>query len=168
MSLDKLIGYALESVRAEVRKQEEKKSVRLGAFSIERKAGDLIDSSKRRAQQHREREQHYTARLGEAEKELREKGVSVEVWDPSMGTLDFSNVIASGSITSGSITSHGTRFQPKIDQTLLDRVKQAKTKMLDHRNKAEQYEKYARMFSCNPNGLVELSIEDVHYFRLEG
>lgn len=45
-------------------------------------------------------------------------------------------------------------------------VKNAKGKMMEHRGKAEQFEKYARAFKLGPKRLLKLTIEEIHYFRL--
>ena len=58
-------------------------------------------------------------------------------------------------------------FQPRVDQKLMDAVKNAKAKMLEHRDKAWQYEKYARAFALSPDTRMRLSVEEVYYFGLE-
>ena len=50
----------------------------------------------------------------------------------------------------------------------MDCVKNAKSKMMDHRTKAEGYERLARAFAINPNFTVRLTVDDINYFRLEG
>lgn len=77
---------------------------------------------------------------------------------------NYGNSICSGAIQGG---VNQTSFQPRIDQILLDKVKVAKNKMLDHRAKAEQYEKYARAFFLADAGIkLKLSVEDITYFKL--
>ena len=77
-----------------------------------------------------------------------------------------------GAIASGALGNAGfgnvqqQQFQPRIDQKLLDEVKNSKGKMLEHRGKAEQYEKYARAFKIDPERLIKLTIEDIYYFRI--
>lgn len=135
----------------------------IGAFWAVKKSGELIAPCRTKAIHHREREKYYTTRLEECEKELKEKGVSVDVYDTNTGTyLNTQNIICSGAITGGQTQ----QFQPRIDQKLLDAVKNAKSRMLDHRDKAVQYEKYARAFTMNPEFTVRLDVEQVTYFGL--
>lgn len=199
-----LIDFVANSVRAEEKNKQEWDKWRqsadlsiprpLGEFWAARTAGDLVAPCRKKASHHREREQFYTKALEEAEVELREKGLSIEVYDPSTGTMLSHNLgslppdaIASGNINighlaSGAITlsssfgnysnapitpSNMPKFQPKVDQDMLNRVERAKTKMLDHRGKAERYEKLARAFAVNPDFTVKLSVDDVTYFGLE-
>lgn len=132
-------------------------------FFVVVRAGALIEPAKKKVEQHRAREQHYTERLAEAEKELREKGVSVELFDLNTGTYrEFS-----GSVCSGNISVPTQNFQPRIDQKLMDNVKNAKNKMMEHRDKAMGYEKYARAFSQAKEREIRLTVEDIHYFGLE-
>lgn len=133
-------------------------------FKVERQAGSLVQSAKDCAKHHRERETYYVKALEEAEKDLRENGVSMEVYDASAKA--YLNV-TSASICSGGIGSHQQQFQPRIDQARMDKVTNAKNKMLEHRNAASQYEKYAAAFALAPDTVIVLTIEEVHYFRLK-
>lgn len=141
------------------------------AFSVVRKAGALIQPSKTCAAHHHAREQYYTAELEKAEKKLKEEGLSIEVIDPKTGVVTG---VTSGGISKSNINdftncgqlSQMPKFQPKVDVDMLAAVERNKTKMLEHRSKANQYDKYAAAFSCAPEQEVRLSIEDVHYFRL--
>lgn len=171
MSLDKLINYVIEVARKEERRD---KAMPLSDFKFERQAKQLIAPVKSCGIHHREREKFYTEQLEKAEKKLREEGVSVEIVDPKTG-VSFGQM---GSLVSGSIsvsqfenytnTINLPKFQPKINQDLLQSVEKAKTKMLEHRSKAERYEKLARAFACCPtDAKVELTVEDVSFFRLE-
>jgi hypothetical protein len=161
-SLDDIVRFMIDSAReAEERRQD--RPITLHDFRVERKARQLVAPARARAEHHRGREKFYTAQLEESEKLLREKGISMEVFDPLQG---FS--MAGVSLTSGGISSPGQQFQPKIDQTMLDAVKRAKTKMLEHRDKAEKFEKYVRAFSCARLDVkIELTVEEVHMFLLE-
>lgn len=161
MSLDKLINHLID---LSVNEQKEEPVYSPSGFKVFRRARDLIESCRNNAAHHRDREKHYTEKLEKAEAEFREKGVKIEVWDPSQGY--YLPHTSSGSIGSGQIGGSQQMFQPKIDQTLQDAVKHAKTKMLEHRNSAEQFEKYVTAFSIAPETLVELSVGDIHYFRL--
>lgn len=172
MSFDKILDFVVNAVRSEERAKYEKqaeaeaptKPIYMNHFYVVKRAGELVKPSKTKAEHHREREKHYIDKLAEAEKELREKGVSVEAYDPTQ------NAYLQGSmqnVTSGAMTNVNTQFQPRIDQTLLDNVKTTKNKMLEHRSAAEQAEKWARAFSQAPEKEIRLSVEDIHYFRLD-
>jgi hypothetical protein len=65
-----------------------------------------------------------------------------------------------------SAPSNLPKFQPKVDQDMLNRVERAKNKMLEHRGKAERYEQLACAFAVNPDFTVKLSVEDITYFGL--
>jgi hypothetical protein len=160
MSVERLVNLMTEFLVSEERKN---KPCGLGNFTFERTARQLVGPATERAVHHRKREDHYTVELEKAERELREKGVTVEVYDQGTGTsLSYSN-----SICSGNVTGMQQNFQPKIDQRLLDLVKNAKNKMLEHRSNAERYEKFSRAFACAPDTKVTLTVEDAHFFRLE-
>jgi len=169
--LSRLVNAVITAASSEGLRE---RPVPLGMFRVERRARDLLGPARKCAEYHRGRAEHYTKELEAAEKDLREKGVSVEVFDPSTGTaMSVQNAmgnIASGLISAplyGSAPGQAPRFQPHIDQGLLQKVERAKTKMLDHRAKAEQYEKHARAFTCAPDVAVALTAEEVTYFRLE-
>ncbi len=172
-SSKEILDFVVNSVRAEEKrkKEDEERSkdymepVSPHAFWTTVGADTLIEPSKKKAQKHREREQEWTKRLEEAEKELREKGITVDVYDSATQTYMHTNVTP---VMSGAISNVGTQqFQPRVDQKLMDNVKNAKNKMMEHRNKAEQYEKYARAFAFGPDREIKLTVEDIHYFGLE-
>lgn len=181
---DRLLDFVIGAVRAEeqTKRQKEReiedltRPVAKEGFWIDIKAASIVEPARKKAAHHREREKHYTKQLEIAEKELREKGISIEVYDQTTGTYQNYGAITSGSIASGQIGSFnvggGTAnitqqvFQPRVDQKLLDPVKNATTKMLDHRKRADDYERYARAFSLAPERLIRLGIADVHYFGL--
>lgn len=189
---DKLLDFVVNAVKYENKVQNEKaEELRREdltiprdkeAFWATRKAGDLIGVCKDKARRHRERERYYTKKLAESEKELMEKGISMEVYDASTGTYvtqNYSNSpqgreafasIASGAISLTGMTGVGNaqsqQFQPRVDQKMLDRVKNNKNKMLEHRAKAEQFEKYAKAFTVNPDFTLRLSMDDVAHFGL--
>ena len=131
-------------------------------FRIERRAGDLIDAAKKRGVHHRDREQFYTKQLELAEQALREKGITIDVFDAAGTSMGYAGVIASGNVPSQS-----SQFQPRIDPVFMDAVKRNKAKMLEHRTFAEGYEKNARAFACGPDIVVTLTTEDIYYYRLE-
>lgn len=160
MSLDKLVNQLIEAARNEERAA---KAQPLYQFRIIRKAGDLIKPCQQRAAHHRDREKFYTGELEKAEKKLRDEGVSVDVTDMATG-ISYGHT---GTVVSGAMVGT-SQLQAKIDQTLLDAVKRAKSSMIDHREKAEKYEKFARAFGCCPGLEVELTVDEVHFFRLEG
>lgn len=159
--LDKLVQELINGAR---RDQDRDKPVPLVAFRVERLARDLIEPSWAKANHHRDREKYYTGELETAEKDLREKGISVEAYD-QIGQLSQQNY---ENVFSGNITGPQVTFAPKIDQTMLDKVKRAKEKMLEHRGDAKGYERYARAFACAPNAKLELTVSEVDYFGLEG
>ncbi len=172
--LDQLVSHLIETARKEEANRNKKEGVMtLQSFKFEKLAKELVVPARKCAEHHRSRERHYTQELEKAEAILREKGISMEVVDPRTG---FS-VASVGSVCSGAVSlgyeasnnpNYAPKFQPRVDQGLLGDVERAKTKMLDHGKKAEQYEKYARAFiCCPPEAKIELSIEDVHFFRLE-
>lgn len=171
---DKLLEFVVNSVRQEEKvKQDKFEELRSRDISIprdkadfwaEKRAGDLVEPSKKRALRHRESEKEYTTKLEEAEKELKEKGISVEVYDSVSQTYQSYGNIVSGAFTN--VPPSQQNFQPRVDQKLMDAVKNAKSKMLEHREWAKTYEKYARAFALNPDFMVKLSVEDIHYFRL--
>jgi hypothetical protein len=171
MSIEKLLNFVVESVRRdEAYKAEKAREIEVpnrpvppSAFWSDVPAGRLIEPSRKNGEYHREREKWWTNKLEDAEIKLKEEGVSIQVYDSAAGTYDYSN-ICSGAITGGATQN----FQPRVDQKMLDNVKNAKSKMLEHRGKAEQYEKYARAFAVGPDRLIRLTVEDIHYFRLEG
>lgn len=151
MSFDKVFDFVVETVRRQERDKHRAEdnpnnAVAPAQFVVDRRAGDLVEPAKKRAAHHRERELHYVTHLEEAEKELREKGVTVDVFDAATGTY----MSATNTISSGSIGAPTQQFQPRVDPKLLDNVKNAKAKLLAHREKAEQYEKYARAYACAP------------------
>lgn len=161
MVIDKFVNFMIEAALREEKSRN--KSNYLREFTVERSAKSLVTPASKLEKHHRGREKHYTKILQDAEKELREKGISVELYDPLIGavqTVPFN-------LASGSISNSASSFQPKIDSKLLDAVKNAKAKMFEHRNKAETYEKFARAFKCaNPQFKIKLSVEDVHFFQL--
>jgi hypothetical protein len=165
--MKELLDFVVNAVKAEERRaresEDETKPVAPTLFFVTVLAGILVEPSRKKAERHRERERDWIKKLEDAEKELREKGVSVEVYDQNAGTYLNTAILASGAI--GAQTQ---MFQPRVDQKLLDNVKHAKAKMLEHRSKAEQYEKYARAFALDKERKVRLSVEDIHYFGLEG
>lgn len=168
---DKIFDFIVASVRKEEdNKQKAKNSVEpvyASQFTVDKMAGDLVEPSRKKAQYHRERELEHTKKLELAEVELREKGVTTSAIDPNTG-FSYSNT---GSVCSGAISNFGggkaPQFQAIIDQTLLGNVERAKNKMLEHRQKADQYAKYARAFALGRDRLVRLSIDDITYFGLD-
>jgi hypothetical protein len=159
--VNKLITLAIED-------EKKDKAQMPSFFKFERRAKDLIPNCKANAIHHREREKFHTANLEKAEAELKEKGITIEAIDPKTG-FAFEGSVMSGNMqyAATSNLSQMPKFTPRIDQTMLASVERSKTKMLEHRGKAEQFEKYARAFSCAPDLLVELTVDDCHYFRLE-
>lgn len=145
----------------------EKKGYPYTQFFVDLKAGDLVDPCTKLTKYHRSRQGHYTKQLENAEKVLKEIGLSMEVVDPRTGfSLVESGAIYSGDIYSPTQPSYAPKFQPKVNQELLGNVERAKTKMLDHGTKADNYEKLARAFKINPEFVVRLNTEDIHFFRL--
>src|ERR1700724_665232 len=142
LGLDVLVNKVLVALDAEEKRD---KPMSPSCFKFTRKAKELIEPCRNNVKHHREREKHYTSTLETAEAMLRSKGISIEILDPRTG-------IAMGSehsITSGGVMAYGAttpgqmpKFQPKIDQELMGKVEKAKTSMLEHRGKAEQFEKY--------------------------
>ena len=171
---DKLLDFVINSVRAEEKAKQDKlqeqqsldhKIARpVGQFFATMTAWSLIEPCKKKAAHHREREQAWTKKLEEAEAELREKGISLDVYDSTTGTYLNNNMVASGLITGVA----NQQFQPRVDQKLMDGVRSCKQKMLDHREKAIFFEKHARAFAINPDFTVKLTIEDCHTYGLEG
>ena len=155
--LDKLVNRLLEMSAVE---RNGDKVQTLHEFKVERLARTLIAPAKKKATHHRDREKHYTKELEKAEKVLRQKGISLEVFDWSTGTMK----INSSSVASGRIDSPSATFQPTVDQRMLDTVKNAKNKMLEHRGKAEWFGKLACAFACSPDSKISLTVEDVHSF----
>ena len=168
MSVDRFVDFLIEKVREEERRDKPRS---LSSFSFDRSAKSLIKPAQERARHHRTREEYYTRELEYAEKNLREKGISMEVIDPNTGFGYGSGSVCSGAISVGNTTNYPTslpKFQPKINQDMLGAVERAKTKMLEHRGRAEGYEKYARAFLCCPPDMkVLLTVEDIFFFRLE-
>lgn len=164
MSIDRLVSHLIDLSNREA----SSKATYLSGFTILRKAGSLIEPARKVAEHHRDRERHYTQTLEIAEKKLRDEGITVEMIDQKTGYA------YQGSICSGNIAMPGgmgaqnlPKFQPKVDQDLMGKVETAKVKMLEHREKAERFEKYARAFACAPHTEVTLNVEEVHQFRLE-
>lgn len=140
------------------------KPVYLCNVKIRRKAIDLVDPCRKCAEYHRTREKHYVTKLEEAEKELKEKGITLEAVVDQTGNISY-NAISSGAM--GLISSQQGNLTARIDPKLLDAVKQAKNKVLEHQKNATQFEKYLRTFKLAPDTLtLELSVEDIAYFRL--
>lgn len=159
-------------------KTQQSSPIALNNFYFPRKAKELIDPARIRGQHHRKREEHYTKMLEVAEKKLKEEGISMEIIDPRTGAAQRveSGHFASGAISSLSNISPGgwtqptnvPKFQPKINQEMLGDVEKFKLKMLEHRDKAERFEKFHRAFTCcPPDTMVNLTVEDVHFFQLE-
>lgn len=166
MSLDKLVNHLIELSLTEEHKND---PMHLHAFKVEKLARELVEPARKKAEHHREREKYYTTKLEEAEKKLKEEGITIEAIDPKTGFAVYGD-IASGNIQSNFNNAGGNipKFQPKIDQGMLGDVETAKTKMIDHRNKAEKYEKWVRAFSvCSSDTKVYLTVEDIYFFRLE-
>lgn len=155
----KMVDFAIESAR-----KEEQKHKPLSGFRVVREARFLVGPAKKNAAHHREREKHYCGELEKAEVKLRTDGVTVKVWDPSKG---YNLQTPSGGIGSGAIGNTGAQFQAQMDQGMMDAVRNAKDKMIEHRQEAEKFEKYARAFACAPTTTIELTVEDVHLFKLE-
>lgn len=125
-------------------------------FWTEKKAGDLLEGCFRKIKHHRERQSFYEEEFKKAEAELKEKGISIQLEDNG----DFV-----GHLSSGNISSNAS-FVPKVDQVLLSAVKEKKRKVKEHNDKASQYEKFARAFSCDPERLIKLDIENITFFGL--
>ncbi len=180
--LDTLVAHLVDTANKETQRVREialkeeqrlkEKPMPLSTLRFEKEARTLIQPARKCAEHHRAREQFYVKELEEREAILRERGVTMEAVDPRTG-FAATNVgcIASGAISYGNIGNAGMavpKFQARVDQSLLGDVERAKNKMIDHGKKAEQFEKYARAFAClPPNTKIELSMEDVHTFRLE-
>lgn len=162
---DKVFDFVVNAVRQQemVRYEDErsKDPVPPCSFTVTRPAGELVQSCRVKVAHHREREKHYITKLEEAEKKLRDEGVSMDVFDSSTGTF-----MGYQHVASGNLGIPQQNFQPRIDQGMLDSVKNNKNKMLEHRGKAEDYDRYARAFTCGPEQLVKLSVADVTYFGL--
>ena len=159
MALDKLIDHLISLSNSD---RDSRRATPLGSLKIERTAGALRTPTQRCLEYHRGREEFYTGELEKAEKDLRENGISLDAIDQLTG------MVYQGHIASGAINSNQVNFQPRVDQKLLDRVKRAKDKMLEHRNKAVEYEKWLRVFRCAPADYrIELTTNEVTYFRLE-
>jgi len=141
----------------------EKERLRLHHFSVIKKAKELIAPCRKQMDHHREREKFYTTELENSEKELREKGVNMEAFDPNKGYgTPFSNM----PIASGNVSNAGVIFRPQIDQRLMDVVNRNKSKMLEHRDEAVKFEKYLMAFSCNPNETLRLDVNEIWMFKL--
>lgn len=166
---DKIFEFLVNSIRQqEVEKLRQadnpRNAITPQLFKVDKQARELIKPCERCALHHRTRETHYIRKLEEAETKLRAEGVSVDVFDSTTGTyMNPANAICSGNVT-GALTQ---QFQPRIDQRMLDDVKNAKAKMLEHRGKAEQYEQYLRAFRQAPQQWLRLNINDITFFRLE-
>jgi hypothetical protein len=170
---DKLLDFVVSSVRQQEQdkfaklneKWDASRPVTLSEFWADIEAGSLIPTCKKKAHHHRNREKVWIDKLAEAEKKLREEGVDLDVYDTASQTYaNYSNV---GHLASGAIGSYTQQFQPRVHPVLLDACKNAKTKMLDHRTKAEGYEKWARIFSVAPERKLRLTGNDIDYFGLE-
>lgn len=165
---DKLLDFVVTAVEQRERRKHEdaqkKQTPSKDGIYAERTVGSLVTPARKQGAYHREREKFYTKELERAEAELREKGISLEAFDSFANAYQHLNM---NTLCSGSFSLPSQTLQPRVDQKLLEAVKSAKDKMLSHRQRAEQYEKYARMFSVCPNEVVRLSTDDVHYFRLE-
>lgn len=168
---DKLLDFVVNAVRQEERRKAEdkerqedpKRPVTPWQFTIIKEAGELVSALKEKMVYHKEREQKWTLALEEAEKKLREEGISLEAFDTVAHQYQSYGSIASGCINSN--TSH-IQPQPQVDQKLLGDVKHAKERMLYHRGEAEKAEKLARAYSQDPTKEIRLGVEDIHYFRL--
>lgn len=169
---DKLLEFVVNAVRSEEQRKHEKlkevedktKAIYPASFTVEVAAGALIEPSRKNGKFHREREKYYSDELEKSETELREKGITIDVFDQQSQSYMNYGVIVSGALPSSNANQQV--FQPRVDQKLMDNVKHAKSKMLEHRGKAEQFEKYVRAFQLDRNRLIKLTIEEVHYFRL--
>lgn len=170
MSLDKLVNHLIELSQRHDRAND---PMPLGQFRFSRPARQLVGPAAEKSIHHRNRERHYTAVLERAEVEMREKGVTVEAVDPKTGVA-FGPSLSSGTISHTNFDQYGNaagavpKFEARVDRRLQEAVERAKAKMLEHRARAEKYEKYARAFACCPeDAQVELTVEDVHFFGLE-
>lgn len=175
---DKLLDFVINSVREQEKAKQQKIDEERGErndLSVPRstnqfwakcKAGHLIEPCKKKASHHRERERYWCKQLEEAEKELREKGISLDVYDSKSSTYVGPAMICSGALFSGSVSAPHQTFQPRVDQKLLDNVKNCKNKMIEHRDKAKEYEELAVGYSYNPEFTFALGVKDIVYYGL--
>lgn len=165
-----MVSHLIETAKKE-ELREKNKLMNLCTLKVEKEAGTLVGPAKKCAAHHRSREKFYVKELEKAEAELKEKGVTVEAIDPRTGFAAVgAGMVASGAIAYGNNLnpSNVPRYETRVDPVLQGNVERAKNKMLDHGQKAEKFEKFARMFSVLPvKTKVELSLEDVHLLRLE-
>lgn len=157
----KMDGKVLEFIVNAVRREERDRAdavPTVHGLSVKKSVGELIAPTRKCVQHHRQREMYWIGKLTEAEKKLREDGVTVE-YDANG---QYANSLISGSMygPSGELTA-------KIDNQLLDVVKRAKASVLSHRTSAEGYERHLQMFlCCDPATIISLAATDVAYFRL--
>lgn len=178
---DGLLKFVIDSVRAEEKAKQEKidkEKDEINDPTVPRPtsqfwaicmAQDLILPCERKARHHRQREQYWCKQLEEAEKELKEKGIQLDVYDSRSSTYVGSvGSVCSGALLSGSIGSPTQSFQPRVDQKLLDNVKNCKNKLIEHRDKAMEYERLATGYSYNPMFTFRLTVKEIEYYGLGG
>jgi hypothetical protein len=107
---------------------------------------DLIDSTSKRLSYHQGRRKFWDTEAEKVEKEIRDKGVSLE---------------------ERGVTG-GVRFEARIDAVLGQRLAECRTKSDSHRSLAEQYEAYRHEFNRNPQSNFKLRIADLKFFGLVG
>jgi hypothetical protein len=105
---------------------------------------DLIAPTEAKAKHHRERETFWTGELEKAKEKVRSGGAVVRE-HPISG---------------------GTRMQVMIDPEVQGRANECAEKVRSHRESAEEYERWLRVFRGNGDASVELDAKDVEFFGL--
>ena len=105
----------------------------------------LLPAAQKKLAHHRERHETWTARLREAEAELKEKGVSLKEHAVSGGEM---------------------RHEAVIDYTYQQRVNECSEKMHKHARSVERYERWERAFQLNPEKSLQLDVDDIEFFGL--
>lgn len=168
--MDRIINLILAGYEAELKRRDKNEDRMYPAtFQIEILAGKLVGPTRRRFEHHKARESHYQEQLNEAEKELREKGVSIEVTEDPQRPGTY-NICVSGSMggQQSLAGSENAKLQAVLDPKLLEAVKKAKGKVIHHLKEKTFFENQLRAFRLAPPDLkLTLTTTDIDRYKLE-
>lgn len=100
--------------------------------------------AQRKAEHHRAREEWWRGEKAEAETKMR------------AATVELAELPVTG----------GTRVEIKIDPALTARYNECTGKMQQHKQAAEEFERWASVLQANPLDRLQLDADDIHFFAL--
>lgn len=129
-------------------------------FKTKFSVGKILPLCVAKAKHHREREAHYREEFAKAEKDLKENGIVM---------AEYAASVASGAMTGYGFS--GRALRPEVDPQKVEAVDKAKNKIQEHKQKAEEYERYSKVFRLalyvDEACLMKLDSEDVLFFGVE-